>query len=592
MAIDDLQWANADGVNLLSSIMRPPDAPALLMLLAFRDEEANNPVLQALMEPDALEDRDVRSVSIGPLPDDLALELARKLGGEDSLSRAQEVVVHAKGSPFFIGQMIADARPIPGTVSTLDRFVDLRIADLEPGTRAVLSCIAVAGGPVALEVLAEVVPESSVSTCLDELYQLGMVAMPSGTVAEGPSWIETAHDRIREVVLEGLDPSSRRALHLRLGEVLERRRADPETLADHFLQGGAPQRAAAHTERAAVRAAETLAFARAVDFYRRTLELLSAEDDRERYDRIRRALVEQLINLGHRWEASQQLLELAAEADEDQSSVLRREAAYQCARSGRIDEAISLTSELLEEMGEPVPRSFRAALWMFVRERVRLWFRGLTYQRRPEEELPSDQLACLDTLLTIIDGEQEVIFATALHARALHLALDLGESRRLGVALGHEMVIQAAMGRQHRAHTLYIEGCELASATDDVELDLSIEMGKINIDYVSYRFPQALERLSRFLSRLDDLPSAGWIRSRLIVRHVQACLAVGRWAELRRDLPGWLASARDQGNLHEVASLGAYSATIALRYGEVDAARRHLEAAREVWGRRAIRSPT
>jgi tetratricopeptide (TPR) repeat protein len=190
------------------------------------------------------------------------------------------------------------------------------------------------------------------------------------------------------------------------------------------------------------------------------------------------------------------------------------------------------------------------------------------------------QLDRLDVLLSVVDGMEEVTPAMALHVRALRLALDLGEPRRLCKALAHEIRIQAGLGHHRRARALAIEARELAASVGDAELDLELDMATLEIDWLEHRYRRAFERLEQLLVRLDEVPAAGWMRSLLVARHVEARIFMGRFAELRLELPGLLAIARDRGNLHEVVSLEAHAATVALRYEDFARARRHLSAGR------------
>src|SRR6185295_9583493 len=79
LAIDDLQWGDADSGALLAKLLGPPDPPALLLLASYRSEEADTACLRTLRA----ERLQAREVALGPLPDDDARQLARELLDRD-----------------------------------------------------------------------------------------------------------------------------------------------------------------------------------------------------------------------------------------------------------------------------------------------------------------------------------------------------------------------------------------------------------------------------------------------------------------------------------------------------------------------------
>ena len=367
---------------------------AMLLVLAFRDERAGNPGLFALTDPEVLEGRDVRELAVGPLSDEAALELARALASDPSADEARlhDVVRSAHGSPSRLRQLLAGGSPPPSAAPTVER-----ISELAPAAKRVLACVAVAMAPLSIAVVTEVLPDVDAQGWLEDLSVQGLVSIRGSGHGEpeDASLVETPQAWIRDAALAGLDVGERRSIHRALAAALERRGADPETLAEHYAEGGEPAAAALQTERAADQAAEAHAFPQAVALYRRALELLPGDASAERRHHIRHALARGLIELGHGAEPAAILLELSRAAEPDQSVSLRREAAVQLARSGRLDESIALTTELLEHLGEPPSRSWGRALasWLGV------WPRPLRRAHASGSHPPSPaQLERLDVL--------------------------------------------------------------------------------------------------------------------------------------------------------------------------------------------------
>src|ERR1019366_1240399 len=160
--VDDAHWGDADSAALLLELVRPPDAPPLLIVMTYRDNEAK--ASPFLVETSARwpENADVRDVSVGPLSREESRRLARTLlgCGDDGLveKTASAVARESGGSPFLVEELARSAgvhlgeRPgAPTLVSiTLEQMVSERLALLPEAARRLLEMVAVAARPLPL----------------------------------------------------------------------------------------------------------------------------------------------------------------------------------------------------------------------------------------------------------------------------------------------------------------------------------------------------------------------------------------------------------------------------------------------------------
>ncbi|MFV8753109.1 protein kinase domain-containing protein [Nannocystaceae bacterium ST9] len=632
--VDDFQWADIDGANLLGSLVRPPDPPAILLIISFRDQPEGERLGDALVELTSAESRlgrDVREIHVDPLSTEESRELAWMLLEPEQGSVAQLDVVRqradsfargSRGNPFYIGQMVlnegateADSES-GASAGGDDRIVARRIVALAPEARRLLAAVAVAGGPTPISVVREVYEglihaDSSwmgdiagLDEVIDNLCALGLLSRREeldthDSSASGGSLIpvvDVAHGRIREVTVSELETEELREIHLELANALEALGGKPEALAEHLERAGEYARAADYTERAAKQAVAALAFARAVQLYRRTLDLLAMleTDDQlhtvaraARRQRLRIALAEQLINFGRSSEAGRLLRELAGEVSPEQKRVFLRQAAEQLLHAGHVVEGLELAGQVLREIGEAPPRGFWASMLSFMWGRLRLKLRGRGFKLRTEAEIPHDELEHIDTLMTINKGLVLHLesHAFVLHNRLVRLTLDAGEPRRLGTMLANEMTMVAAFSGQGQGevHELASQARELATKANDLELDRVIDFQRDMVEYSLNRFRDATDQLCELLPRLDDVPGADWIRFSSVLVYSSLCVITGRWRELHRNLPQWLAAARERGNLREIVELEAYAGMTELHRGDLQQARYHFEAGRLAW---------
>lgn len=227
--IDDLQWGDEDTLRVLRELCGAPAAPPILWLLACRSEpdETTTGVLErdpVLSAPSS------RAVELGPLTASesrqLAESLTRRRGwGEAALSPwdADAIALRSGGHPLFIAQL-STTRPPPDSrrdATALGDVPQARLEALDEPDRRLLDVLATFGVPcpwgLALR-LAQFVDTRRI----DELRAMGFVVRGRVEPGQAEDILALAHDRVRESVLAGLHPSSRRDLHRRIALALER----------------------------------------------------------------------------------------------------------------------------------------------------------------------------------------------------------------------------------------------------------------------------------------------------------------------------------------------------------------------------------
>src|SRR5690606_4043309 len=119
---------------LLADLLRPPDAPALLLIASYRTDAPSGAVLKTLREA-ARGELDLRALHIGPLSQADADELAQSLLPATLRSRARQIAREAQGNPLFVSELVrhllaTGERPGERGEVTLDRVLLARIDGL------------------------------------------------------------------------------------------------------------------------------------------------------------------------------------------------------------------------------------------------------------------------------------------------------------------------------------------------------------------------------------------------------------------------------------------------------------------------------
>ena len=456
--IDDLQWSDADSTMLLEDLLRPPDAPPLLLISSFRSEDIEpKPFLGALLEKTGTET--CLEVLVNVLSKAESVGLVRDLLGAHAAvvePFADGILREARGNPFLLEQLARYAATNDQTASsgiTLGMMLEARLRHQPQGARRFLNTLAVAGRPINPEVVYQAANLPGDELPLVSSLRAAQFLRSGG---EGHA-VELYHDRIRETLASQIDPATVTQIHRGLAQAIEARGIDdPEALFEHYMGAGERVRAATHAAVAARKAATALAFDHAAAFYRRALELAPVRGA-ELVD-LKRGLAETLANAGRPAEAAQAFLDLAPITSASHSLDFKRRAAEQLLMGGHINEGLELIKSVLSAAGFTLPAGPKRALLSLLLRRMQIRLRGLNFIERGSGQIPESDLFRIDICwgVTAGLGFVDLIRGADFQSRHLLLALRAGEPNRVARALAFEAVQTATRGGGARKRHLQI----------------------------------------------------------------------------------------------------------------------------------------
>ncbi|MFI1030183.1 ATP-binding protein [Streptomyces sp. NPDC020951] len=263
LVVDDLQWADAASLDLLSHLMtRLPDGTVVIGALRDRAPAPSSELGRMLAAASRLPRH--RRIPVGPLGPAEVAELVRRETGQDPGPGVTRLIhTRTAGNPFFVRELsrfLADddvlteagaARTaVPATVRDVVRD---RMTGLGDDARSLLQTAALIGRTVDLALLARTAGLDH-GTCLKGLEScegLGLLKPSPGD----PYSFGFPHDLVRESVAEDIPPPRAARLHLRVADSLEHRAADTQLVAErlaHHLWSAGPLADPARTATALV----------------------------------------------------------------------------------------------------------------------------------------------------------------------------------------------------------------------------------------------------------------------------------------------------------------------------------------------------
>ncbi len=592
--IDDAQWGDHDSAPLLDELMRPPDVPPLLLLVSYRTEDVDSsPLLGGLQLRAGQVDGTAaaREIELGPLAEADARRLAGELlerAGVDA-EAAAAVAAESNGHPYFIHELARHAREkgmAGGEELSLEAVIAGRVSRLTPQAQRLLEIVAIAGKPVA-----QGIAGSAASVAGGELpalvNQLRVAQLVRSAGARDADRIECYHDRIRQTVVERIADEVVLDHHRRLAREYESTaHPDPETLVMHFLAAGDQDAAAEYIVQAAAQAEDALSFERAAELYRLALELRDNSADEER--ELKAKLGEVLLHAGRGGDAALSFVDAAALSTGTHALELHRRAVEQYLRSGRLDEGMELTRNLVRDVGLRFPATpVRGILGMLFR-RAQLRLRGLKFRERSRDQMSAAEIIPVDVCWSVATGLSQIDPARAgvFAARGLLLALKLGDPLRVARATLLETCFQAAQGTRSlkRFNQLFPPTQELAMASGDLPL-IALATGLHGFAaFEQGRFRFAHEKCEEALGLLREQTGVPWEIGSMQLFSLVALAYMGDLVLLRRLSPERLASAQQRGDLYTATNIRAVtSPMLAMADGDPERAVREAEAAIAGW---------
>jgi hypothetical protein len=592
--IDDAQWGDRGSVALLRSVLRPPDAPSLHLVLSYRSEDGeSSPLLAGLRESNLGDGVAESLIELGPLGEEHARELIDSLLDDRSPLSDEEigqVIAEAGGSPFFILELIHLLRHEPaGLVGTpdLDRVVEARLSPLSSDSRAVLDLVAVGGRPLSAHFildLAGVGPGGRplvLDLCARSLLRTG-----------GPeaSLIETYHDRIRETVVGAIPADELRLRHRQLADGLRAEpRPNPAALTEHYLGAGEDALAAEFAVKAAAEAEAALAFDRAADFYALALRLRGTADvDWEMHERQAMALA----NAGRGAESGEAFVEASAAMgrvapDAHEQALLVGSAAEQYLYAGHSEVGLEHARAVMAHFGVSIPDSAPAAM----RAATMLRLRFMLFQRRPTADsslrVPRDARDRLTALFGSSKGTA-LYYPKISDYLGLHYLSDALRSRdpeHVAISVAKEASIESALPGafwRRRATRLLTRAREIGELSGKPHVTATVDTCWSARNYFAGEWKASVEEAERAIETFRS-ECIGEQQSVSITLNflIPALAELGEIGRLRELLPEFLEEARRRGDLTVSTVLESGRAVVvALARDDAEAA---IEAANRLW---------
>jgi predicted ATPase len=335
--VDDLQWVDSDSKQLLADILGSAAPPPVLCIMTLRTPPEDPQAYAKLWhEGTRALFGQVDHLPLPTLSSEEGSQLAARLLGDDAEPEGLATLAEeARGVPLFI-DLLARHALLRGVTEIsrlrLEDALEALISELEAETRLILDLVAFSCRPASVGTLM-LAASLEYAEFTRRSATLRIAGLVRTTRTQSGEALEPFHDRVRESVIHPLSTAEQRNVHEKLARALEATQGRPEAVFAHYRAAGDAVRAAHFATIAAESAMESLAFARAALLLRTAIELTNAPEEQRA---LKVKLGHALAGAGRGPDASEAFLSAVENAPADEAFDLRRMAAEQLLRTGKL----------------------------------------------------------------------------------------------------------------------------------------------------------------------------------------------------------------------------------------------------------------
>ena len=529
LIIDDLQWCDAETIELIGFVVRSGQTAPVLIVGTVRSEEIpeHHPLVGLV---DALgHDQAATTVQLDRLDEATTATLAARLGTVDTIDPklAARLWSETEGNPLFVIEALRAGISPDGSQAvltpTMRAVLRARLGQLPDGAQRLAEVAAVIGRPfsVGLMVSTTGIGEHELVDHVDELWRRRIIRDQGLTY-------DFSHDKLRAVALEMVSPARRRQLHRAVAEAIavEFRNnidaAGPQ-LAAHYDQAGMVEPAIDAYRMAGARAVAVSALDEAVTMFRRALALLAdlpTSPDRDALElEVRIALGSPLVALeGYGSSSAHQLYErsrsLCRKLHRPVDPPILRGLGLARLQGCRFDDCSALGQTLLDdESHDPIARTEGryllgvSAFWRGDLSTARHDLDGAleTYDVSHRDEhlalyAQDPKAVCLVRLAWVELWAGDAGRANETARSALEIAVDLDHLMTLGYVITYAAIIAAESGDLARLAELLGEAELLWRRLSERYLVVVLEALRGWLD-VCEGSPEGIEKIVRSVAR-------------------------------------------------------------------------------------------